>query len=60
MTFTGDPNSAPVLLTTEEAALAKTSSRALTSHLKNHPSGESLNSQKDYHKFYPYRITRST
>ncbi|MEG3939442.1 MULTISPECIES: hypothetical protein [unclassified Microcoleus] len=60
MTFTGNPNSAPVLLTTEEAALAKTSSRALASHLENHPSDESLNSQKDYHKFYHYRITRST
>ncbi|MEG4864954.1 MULTISPECIES: hypothetical protein [Microcoleaceae] len=41
-------------------SLAKTSSRALASHLENHPSDESLNSQKDYHKFYHYRITRST
>ncbi|MEG5058181.1 hypothetical protein QUB60_09000 [Microcoleus sp. A2-C5] len=58
MTFTGYPNSAPVLLTTAEAAVAKTSSRALASHLENYPSGESLKSQKDYHKFYQYRITR--
>lgn len=42
MTFTGDPSSAPVLPTTAEAAVAKTSSRALESHLENHPSGESL------------------
>ena len=42
MTFTGDPESAPVLPTAEEAAVAKTSSRALEAHLKNHPSGESL------------------
>jgi len=42
MTFTGDPNSAPVLPTATEAAVAKTSSRALESHLENHPSGESL------------------
>ncbi|MBE9184896.1 DNA-binding protein [Microcoleus sp. LEGE 07076] len=42
MTFTGDPNSAPVLPTAEEAAVAKISSRALESHLENHPSGESL------------------
>ena len=42
MTFTGDPESAPVLATAEEAAVAKTSSRALKSHLQNHPSGESL------------------
>ena len=42
MTFTGDPNSAPVLPTAAEAAVAKTSSRALESHLENHPSGESL------------------
>ncbi|MEG4805971.1 excisionase family DNA-binding protein [Microcoleus sp. F8-D3] len=42
MTFTGDPNSAPVLPTAEEAAIAKTSSRALESHLQNHPSSESL------------------
>ncbi len=42
MTFTGDPDSAPVLPTAEEAAVAKTSSRALKSHLQNHPSGESL------------------
>jgi excisionase family DNA binding protein len=42
MTFTGDPESAPVLPTAEEAAVAKTSSRALQSHLENHPSGESL------------------
>ncbi|MEG3848237.1 excisionase family DNA-binding protein [Microcoleus sp. herbarium19] len=42
MTFTGDPESAPVLPTPEEAAVAKTSSRALKSHLQNHPSGESL------------------
>ncbi|MEG4320711.1 MULTISPECIES: helix-turn-helix domain-containing protein [unclassified Microcoleus] len=42
MTFTGDPTSAPVLPTAEEAAVAKTSSRALESHLENHPSGESL------------------
>ncbi|MEG3839871.1 excisionase family DNA-binding protein [Microcoleus sp. herbarium14] len=42
MTFTGDPDSAPALPTPEEAAVAKTSSRALKSHLENHPSGESL------------------
>jgi excisionase family DNA binding protein len=42
MTFTGDPNSAPVLPTAAEAAVAKISSRALASHLENHPSGESL------------------
>ena len=42
MTFTGDPNLAPVLPTAAEAAVAKTSSRALESHLENHPSGESL------------------
>lgn len=42
MTFTGDPNSAPVLPTAAEAAVAKISSRALESHLENHPSGESL------------------
>ncbi|TAF38434.1 MAG: hypothetical protein EAZ69_04700 [Oscillatoriales cyanobacterium] len=42
MTFTGDPNSAPVLPTAAEAAVAKTSSRALASHLENHPSDESL------------------
>ncbi len=42
MTFTGDPSSAPVLPTAAEAAVAKTSSRALESHLENHPSGESL------------------
>lgn len=42
MTFTGDPESAPVLPTPEETAVAKTSSRALESHLQNHPSGESL------------------
>ncbi len=42
MTFTGDPNSAPVLPTAAEAAVAQTSSRALESHLENHPSGESL------------------
>ena len=42
MTFTGDPDSAPALPTAEEAAVAKTSSRALKSHLQNHPSGESL------------------
>ncbi|MEG4800148.1 excisionase family DNA-binding protein [Microcoleus sp. ARI1-B5] len=42
MTFTGDPNSAPVLPTAEEAAVAFSSSRALESHLENHPSGESL------------------
>jgi len=42
MTFTGDPDSAPALPTAAEAAVAKTSSRALESHLQNHPSGESL------------------
>ena len=42
MTFTGDPSSAPVLPTAAEAAVAKISSRALESHLENHPSGESL------------------
>ncbi len=42
MTFTGDPNSAPILPTAEEAAVAFSSSRALESHLENHPSGESL------------------
>jgi excisionase family DNA binding protein len=42
MTFTGDPDSAPALPTAEEAAVAKTSSRALELHLQNHPSGESL------------------
>jgi len=42
MTFTGDPSSAPVLPTAEEAAVAKISSRALESHLENHQSGESL------------------
>ncbi|MBE9094298.1 excisionase family DNA-binding protein [Tychonema sp. LEGE 07203] len=42
MTFTGDPKSAPALPTAEEAAVAKISSRALESHLENHPSGESL------------------
>jgi excisionase family DNA binding protein len=42
MTFTGDPDSAPVLPTAAEAAVAKTSRRALESHLENHPSGESL------------------
>jgi excisionase family DNA binding protein len=42
MTFTGDPNSAPVLPTAAEAAVAKISSRALVSHLENHSSGESL------------------
>ncbi|MEG3860527.1 helix-turn-helix domain-containing protein [Microcoleus sp. herbarium12] len=42
MTFTGDPNSAPVLPTAAEAAVAKISSRALASHLENHSSGESL------------------
>lgn len=42
MTFTGDPDSAPALPTAEEAAVAKTSSRALALHLENHPSGESL------------------
>jgi len=42
MTFTGDPDSAPALPTAAEAAVAKTSSRALESHLENHPSGESL------------------
>jgi excisionase family DNA binding protein len=42
MTFTGDPESAPVLPTAAEAAVAKISSRALQSHLENHPSGESL------------------
>lgn len=42
MTFTGDPDSAPALPTAAEAAVAKTSSRALKSHLQNHPSGESL------------------
>jgi excisionase family DNA binding protein len=42
MTFTGDPESAPVLPTAEEAAVAKISSHALESHLENHPSAESL------------------
>lgn len=42
MTFTGDPDSAPALPTAAEAAVAKTSSRALALHLENHPSGESL------------------
>ena len=42
MTFTGDPSSAPVLPTAAEAAVAKISSRALESHLENHPSDESL------------------
>lgn len=42
MTFTGDPDSAPALPTAAEAAIAKTSSRALALHLENHPSGESL------------------
>ena len=42
MTFTGDPNSAPILPTAAEAAVAKTSSRALESHLENHPCGKSL------------------